>query len=72
LGNIEGVRFPGLLIVAKEGCGYRESFIKLILALFLPLPDKVRSLSLGAIWNFIEGPGLPRLGISVWGTKGLF
>jgi hypothetical protein len=47
------------LIVVKEGCGNRASFIKLILALFLPLLDKVRSLSLGAIWNFIEGPGLP-------------
>jgi hypothetical protein len=35
-------------------------------------PDYVRILSLGAIWNLCEGPGLPRLGIRVWGPKGLF
>jgi len=23
-----------------------------------------------AIWNFCEGPGLPSLGIGVWGTEG--
>jgi hypothetical protein len=56
---MEGVSFLGLLIVVKEGHGNRASFIKLILALFLPLLDKVSSLILGAIWNFIEGTGLP-------------
>jgi len=34
-------------------------------------PDYVKSLNLGAIWNFCEGPGLPWLGIRVWGTKSL-
>jgi len=35
-------------------------------------PDDVRSLSMGAIWGFCEGPGHPWLGIRVCGTKDLF
>jgi hypothetical protein len=42
----------------KVGSGNGASLIKLILAPFLD-PDYVRSLSLGASWNFCEGPGLP-------------
>ena len=37
---------------------------------FLDL-ENVRSLSLGAIWNFGKGTGLPWLGIRLWGTTGL-
>jgi hypothetical protein len=54
----------------KDGSGNGASLITLIWALLDP--DYVRSLSLGANWNFYEGPWLPRLGIRVWGTKGLF
>jgi len=44
----------------KEGSGNGRYFIKLIWVPFLFLdPDYVRSLSLGAIWNCCEGPGLP-------------
>jgi hypothetical protein len=43
--------------------GNGASLIKLIWALFLGDPDYVRRLSLGAIWNFCEGPGLLRLGL---------
>jgi hypothetical protein len=55
----------------KEGSGNGSSLIKLIWAHFLD-PDYVINLSLGAIWNFCEGPRLPSLGFRVWGTKGLF
>jgi len=55
----------------KVGSGNGASLIKLIWASFLDT-DYVGSLSLGAIWNSCEGSGLPRLGIRVWGTKGLF
>ena len=34
-------------------------------------PEDVRSLSLGAVWNFSKGPVLPWIGIRVWGTNGL-
>jgi len=43
-----------------EGSENEESLINLIWAPFLD-PDCVRSLSLGAIWNFCEGPGLSDL-----------
>jgi len=35
-------------------------------------PDDIRSLSVGAMWDFPEGPGRPWLGIRLWGTKALF
>jgi len=35
-------------------------------------PGYVWSLNLGANWNCCEGPGLPRLGIRVWGTRACF
>jgi hypothetical protein len=54
----------------KEGSGHGASLIKLIGAHFWT--QNVWSLSLGAISNFCEGPGLPWLGVRVWGTKGLF
>jgi hypothetical protein len=38
-------------------------------SLFLE-PEDVRSLSLGSIWNFTKGTGLPWPGIGLWGTKG--
>jgi len=54
-----------------EGSGNGAPLIKSIWALFLDT-DYVPSLSLGAIRNFCERPGLPLLGIRVWGTQGLF
>jgi hypothetical protein len=42
----------------KEGSGNGASVMKLIWAPFLD-PDYVRCLSMGEIWNFYEGPGLP-------------
>jgi len=54
----------------KEGSGNGAFLINLIWV-FLD-PDYVRRLSLGAIRNFCEGPGLPWFGVSVWGIKGLF
>jgi len=42
----------------KEGSGNGPSLITLILSHFLD-PDCVMSLSVGAIWNCCEGPGLP-------------
>jgi len=42
----------------KVGFGNGAPLIKLIWVPFLD-PDYVGSLSLGAIWNFCEGPGLP-------------
>ena len=44
---------------------------KLIWTPFLD-PDYVRSLSLGAVWNFCEGLELPWLDLRVWAAKGLF
>ena len=55
----------------KEGTGNGACLINFIRGSFLD-PDYVRSLNLGAILNFCEGAGLPCLGISLWGTKGLF
>jgi len=55
----------------KEGTGNDTSLINLIMGSYLD-PDYVRSLNLGANWNFCVGAGLPCLGIRVWGTKGLF
>ena len=34
-------------------------------------PEDIKSVSLGAIWNFNKGTGLPWTGIRLWGTKGL-
>jgi len=51
----------------KGGSGNGASLIKLVWASFSD-PDYVRSLSLGAIWNFCEGPWFPRLANTVWGT----
>ena len=54
-----GVRLPGLFErQMKEGSGNGASLITLRWAPFLD-PDYIRTLSLGAIWNFCEGPGLP-------------
>jgi hypothetical protein len=58
LGNLEGVRLPGRSERQMEGVGNGASLIKLIWAPVLD-PDYVMSQSLGAIWNFCEGPGLP-------------
>jgi len=33
-------------------------------------PEDIKRLSLGAIWNFTEGAGLPLTGIRLWGKKG--
>jgi len=40
-----------------------------LVSFFLDLED-VNSVSLGAIWNFSKGTGLPWLDIRLWGTKG--
>ena len=34
-------------------------------------PENIKSLCLGAIWNFSKGTGLSWTGIRLWGTKGL-
>jgi hypothetical protein len=34
-------------------------------------PEDIKSLSLGAIWNFSDRTGLPRTDIRLWGAKGL-
>jgi hypothetical protein len=34
-------------------------------------PEDIKCLSLGVIWNFREGPGLPWTAIRLWDTKGL-
>jgi hypothetical protein len=47
LGNLEGVRLPGVLREKK----------KYIWVHFLE-PEDVKILSLGAIWNFSKGTGL--------------
>jgi len=70
MGNLEGGPLVGAFEF-MEGSGNGAPLIKSIWAPFLD-PDYVTSLSLGAIRNFCEGPGLPLLGIRVWGTKGLF
>ena len=38
---------------------------------FLDL-EHIKSLTMGAIWNFSEGTGFPCTGVSVWGTNGPF
>jgi len=48
LGNLEGIRFPGLF----------ESKGKYICVPYLE-PEDIKILSLGAIWNFGQGTGLP-------------
>jgi len=56
LGNLEGVLYRDFLI-------YRWMSLEMVrlLLIWAPSldPDYVRSLSLGAIWNFCEGPGFP-------------
>jgi len=42
---------------------------KHVWALFFLDSEDVKSLSLGAIWNFNKGTGLPLLGIRLWGTE---
>jgi hypothetical protein len=71
VGKPGGVRLPGLFERhMKEGSGNGAPLTKLNSAPFLD-PDYVTSLSMGAIRNCCEGSGLPWLGISLWGTKGL-
>jgi len=70
MGNLEGVRL-WVLFEFLEGSGNGAPLIKSIWAPFLD-SDYVTYLSLGAITNFCEGPGLPLLGIREWGTKDLF
>jgi len=55
----------------REGCGNRTSLIKLIWVSYLD-PSYVKSLSVGVIWNFCEGPEFPRLGNTVWVKKVCF
>jgi len=43
---------------------------KHVWALFFLDSEDVKSLSLGAIWNFNKGTGLPLLGIRLWVTEG--
>ena len=33
-------------------------------------PEDINNLSLGVIWNFSKGTGIPWTGIRLWGTKG--
>jgi hypothetical protein len=56
-GNLEGVRLQRLEREMKEGSVNGAYPINLIQVPFLDA-DYFRSLSLGAIWNFCEGPGL--------------
>jgi len=57
--NPEGVLLPGLLgRQMKVGSANGASLINLTWVPFLD-PDYVRCLSLGATWNFSEGPRLP-------------
>jgi hypothetical protein len=52
-----------LYFIQTYTCVYQDSF-------FLD-PEDINSLSLGAIWNFSEGTGLPCTGIRLRGIKGL-
>jgi hypothetical protein len=60
LGNLEG-----------GGVIYHGLGDTLIFGLLFLDPEDVRSLSLGAFWNFSKGTRLSRLGIRVCGTEGL-
>ena len=56
VGEIGGGSFSGTFKrQMKGGSGNEASLIKLFWAPFLD-PDYVRSLSLGALWNFCEAP----------------
>jgi len=56
--NLEGVLYWDFWGDMKEGSGNGASLINLTWVPFLD-SDYVRNLSLGATWNFSEGPGLP-------------
>jgi len=53
-------------------CEALASFRHIYLGSFFLNPKDIKSLSLGAIWNFSKRTGLPRLSVGLWGTKGLF
>ena len=52
-------------------CEALASLRQVDLSSFLLDPEDIKSLSLGAIWNFSKGTGLPWIVIRLWGTKGL-
>ena len=58
IGQPGGGLYTGTFEKQMVSFGNGASLIKLILAPFLD-QDYVRTLSLGAIWNFCEGPELP-------------
>jgi len=58
-GNLEGIRFLGLL--EKQRTLYLGSFLG---------PRDIKILILGAIWTFGKGTGLSGAHIRLWGTKG--
>jgi hypothetical protein len=51
-------------------CEALASLTHAYLGSFFLDPEDIKSLSLGAIWNFGNGTGLPWTGIRLWGTKG--
>jgi hypothetical protein len=52
-------------------CEALASLRHVYLGSFFLDPEDITSLSMGAIWNFSKGTGLPWTGIRLWGTKGL-
>jgi hypothetical protein len=52
-------------------CEVLTSLRHVYLGFFFLDPEDIKSLILGAIWNFSYGTGLPWTDIRLWGTKGL-
>jgi hypothetical protein len=62
LGNLEVVHLLGLWRGEKKSISG---------SLFLD-PEVIKGLSVGAVWNFSKGTGLPWADIRLWGTEGPF
>jgi hypothetical protein len=61
LGNLEGVRLPGLLREMNSiSVPFMDPEVIQILSLgsFFLDSETIRKLSIGAIWNFVKGTGL--------------
>ena len=64
--GVEGETLAPILCECKALASLRHVY----LGFFLLDPEDIKSLSLGAIWNFSKGTGLQWTDIRLWGTKG--
>jgi len=70
MGNLEGVSL--LVLLGSWRALEMEHLLLNQFGLLFWIQITLGATVWGAVRNVCEGPGLPWLGIRVWGTKGLF